>query len=219
MDRIDSMPGLDPSSWTPDPWRRKYPRCRDQEARTRQSSGARRWSSSVPGVAAFLRGGSWNEKPRNLRSAYRNRNTTGDRNDNNGSSSSPHAQQPEPAAVTAAPEAQWTPREGHDETPVAPPLSPCWRGRGGCRSGIVCRRSTGCVFFVVDLLRSAGLEHALDRQEAVQPVGGNCKSPTCGNRKLHTLQSVGGGPPFQAVGIANDHGAAHRCMDGRRGCC
>ena len=32
----------------------------------------------------MLRGGSWNNKPRNLRSANRNRNTAGNRNNNNG---------------------------------------------------------------------------------------------------------------------------------------
>ncbi|WP_210160481.1 SUMF1/EgtB/PvdO family nonheme iron enzyme [Rhodomicrobium vannielii] len=31
-----------------------------------------------------LRGGSWNNNPQNLRAAYRNRNTTDNRNNNNG---------------------------------------------------------------------------------------------------------------------------------------
>ncbi|MCY4214333.1 MAG: hypothetical protein OXF68_11995 [Gammaproteobacteria bacterium] len=31
-----------------------------------------------------MRGGSWNNKPRNLRSANRNRNNPGNRNNNNG---------------------------------------------------------------------------------------------------------------------------------------
>ena len=45
-----------------------------------------------------LRGGSWNNKPRNLRSANRNRNTTGNRNNNNGLPGCPHAPPPEPAS-------------------------------------------------------------------------------------------------------------------------
>ena len=39
---IDS--GVDPNSWTPDPLGRRYPPCRDQDRRTRRSSGAR-WLS------------------------------------------------------------------------------------------------------------------------------------------------------------------------------
>ena len=36
--------GVDPNSWTPDPLGRRYPPCRDQDRRTRRSSGAR-WLS------------------------------------------------------------------------------------------------------------------------------------------------------------------------------
>ena len=43
-------------------------------------SGARAW----PSPERVLRGGFWNNNPRNLRAANRNRNTTGNRNDNNG---------------------------------------------------------------------------------------------------------------------------------------
>ena len=39
-----TMLGVDPNSWTPDPLGRRYPPCRDQDRRTRRSSGAR-WLS------------------------------------------------------------------------------------------------------------------------------------------------------------------------------
>ena len=42
------------------------------------------WTSGGDCSKRVLRGGSWNNNPRNLRSANRNRNTTGNRNDNNG---------------------------------------------------------------------------------------------------------------------------------------
>lgn len=45
-----------------------------------------------------LRGGSWNNKPQNVRSANRNRNTTGNRNNNNGFRLASTPQLPEPAA-------------------------------------------------------------------------------------------------------------------------
>ena len=45
---------LDPVSWTPDPCRRRYPRCRDQDPRTQQSSVARWWIWSGPGAARTI---------------------------------------------------------------------------------------------------------------------------------------------------------------------
>ena len=56
----------------------------------------------------MIRGGAWNNKPRNLRSAYRNNRTPDNRNDNNGFrlASPPALTQcfcPEPVAFTDAP--------------------------------------------------------------------------------------------------------------------
>lgn len=56
----------------------------------------------------MIRGGSWNNKPRNVRSANRNNRTPDNRNDNNGFrlSSPPASVQcfgPEPVAFTDAP--------------------------------------------------------------------------------------------------------------------
>ena len=60
--------------WVEDCWNDGYHGApTDGSAWTRGSCGRR-----------VLRGGSWNNKPRNLRSADRNRNTTGNRNNNNG---------------------------------------------------------------------------------------------------------------------------------------
>jgi hypothetical protein len=42
------------------------------------------WSLTGPKSARVLRGGSWNNNPRNLRSANRNRNQPDNRNNNNG---------------------------------------------------------------------------------------------------------------------------------------
>ncbi len=56
-------------------------------------------------------------------------------------------------------------------------------------------------------------------RQAAPGVRGNCKSPTCGSRKLHTSRCVGGRRPFHAGGFANSHGARCGCTDGRRGCC
>lgn len=42
------------------------------------------WEPEGPPVGHVLRGGSWNNKPENARSANRNRNDTGNRNNNNG---------------------------------------------------------------------------------------------------------------------------------------
>ena len=42
--KVQSFLGVDPNSWTPDPLGRRYPPCRDQDRRTRRSSGAR-WLS------------------------------------------------------------------------------------------------------------------------------------------------------------------------------
>ena len=42
--RVSRGGGVDPNSWTPDPLGRRYPPCRDQDRRTRRSSGAR-WLS------------------------------------------------------------------------------------------------------------------------------------------------------------------------------
>ena len=42
--RNRQLVGVDPNSWTPDPLGRRYPPCRDQDRRTRRSSGAR-WLS------------------------------------------------------------------------------------------------------------------------------------------------------------------------------
>ena len=41
---VETQSGVDPNSWTPDPLGRRYPPCRDQDRRTRRSSGAR-WLS------------------------------------------------------------------------------------------------------------------------------------------------------------------------------
>ena len=41
---LEAEVGVDPNSWTPDPLGRRYPPCRDQDRRTRRSSGAR-WLS------------------------------------------------------------------------------------------------------------------------------------------------------------------------------
>ena len=49
-------------------------------------------------------------------------------------------------------------------------------------------------------------------------VADNCKSPICGNRKLHTL-IAGVSTPVQAVGKINRNRAEHRCTDGRQCCC
>ena len=48
-------------------------------------------------------------------------------------------------------------------------------------------------------------------------VGGNRKSPICGNRKPHTLVVGGRRPAFYAVDDVNSEGAGRRCTDGRRG--
>ena len=50
----EAMSELDPVSWTPDPCRRRYPRCRDQDRRTQQSSVARWWIWSGPGAARTI---------------------------------------------------------------------------------------------------------------------------------------------------------------------
>ena len=42
---------LDPFWWTPHSWRRRYPRCREEGAGTRQSTGSRWWIWSGPGGA------------------------------------------------------------------------------------------------------------------------------------------------------------------------
>ena len=42
---------LAPVSWTLHPWRRRYPRCQDQDPGTRQSTGNRWWIWSGPGAA------------------------------------------------------------------------------------------------------------------------------------------------------------------------
>ena len=44
----------------------------------------RRSKPPKPVQPRVVRGGSWNNNPRNLRAAYRNRNTTTNRNNNNG---------------------------------------------------------------------------------------------------------------------------------------
>ena len=52
--------------------------------RSFEAGGSIRFGSLIVPPERVLRGGSWNNKPRNLRSANRNRNTTGKRNNNNG---------------------------------------------------------------------------------------------------------------------------------------
>ena len=52
--------------------------------RSFEAGGLIRFGSLIVPPERVLRGGSWNNKPRNLRSANRNRNTTENRNNNNG---------------------------------------------------------------------------------------------------------------------------------------
>ena len=63
------------------------------------------WGPGRPHSTRVLRGGSWNNKPENVRSANRNRNTTEDRNNNNGFrvASTPQARAATPPGMTGAP--------------------------------------------------------------------------------------------------------------------
>ena len=49
-------------------------------------------------------------------------------------------------------------------------------------------------------------------------VGGSCKSPIRGNRKLRSLRFAVAAPSVDAVGFANGNGATDGCTDGRSGC-
>ena len=64
-------------------WRRSTA-ARSSGTVVRAHAGAGAGSGGLTGPCRVLRGGSWNNNPRNLRSVARNRNTTGNRNDNAG---------------------------------------------------------------------------------------------------------------------------------------
>ena len=87
----------------------------------------RAWPSPCRRV---VRGGSWNNKPRNLRSANRNRNETGNRNNNIGFRVARTLALPEPAVSRGRRECERASRDGHGEPSGGVPLAPRLAGEG-----------------------------------------------------------------------------------------
>ena len=109
------------ATWTTSPCSTTAPRC--------WRSGAGAWPAPERRV---LRGGSWNNNPQNLRSENCNRNTTGNRNNNNGFRVAGTARPPESPRPRVQGARLGPSRAGHDER-TAPRTK---RGvQGGARPG------------------------------------------------------------------------------------
>ena len=91
--------------------------------RSFEAGGLIRFGSLTVPPERVKRGGSWNNKPRNLRSANRNRNTTENRNNNNGFRIARTLNLPERTALGCCSVCNGASRDDHDEVGVMSLLS------------------------------------------------------------------------------------------------
>ena len=119
------------------------------------------------------------------------------------------------------------PRAGGDSVPAADPGVRVQVSIHAPRAGgdeAPRRQVRGGVFQSTPPVRGATLNYgdaysgSWGFQSTPPVVGGNCKSPIRGDRKLHGLRFAVAAPSVDAVGFANSNGATDGCTDGRSGC-